>query len=556
VYEHPESEYYSWVTLMNDWWKGAVVYQVYPRSYQDDNGDGVGDLKGITRRLPHIASLGADAVWLSPIFTSPMKDMGYDVSDYCDIDPQFGTLSDFDDLIAKAHDLGLKIIIDQVLSHTSNEHPWFKESRSSKDNAKADWYVWAECNEDGTPPNNWPSVFGGSAWEWDTSRRQYYLHNFLIEQPDLNFHNTEVQDALLETMRFWLDRGVDGFRLDTVNFYFHDKLLRNNPPEQRDDPRPEVNLYGMQDHIFSKTQPENIGFLQRMRALLDEYEGRTMVGEVGEGRRAVEVMAEYTKGNDRLHMAYSFGMLSPDFTAKHFRNQIQGFFDGAPDGWPCWSFSNHDVKRHVTRWLPHAASQDAVAKQAISMLVGFEGTLGIYQGEETGQLETVMEYHELTDPPGIRFWPDETGRDGCRTPMVWDASENGGFSDVKPWLPVKAPQHARSIASQEGQKDSVLEHYRSALSFRKENETLVSGKTRFLDAPEPILAFVRGSGSDALLCVYNLSADTAEISLTGLGDMTGPSLLATIDGNVLSLGANGAALIKPATTGEAFALAN
>ena len=251
---------------MTDWWRGATIYQIYPRSFQDNSGDGIGDLPGITRRLDHVAHLGADAIWLSPVFTSPMADMGYDVSDYTDVDPLFGTLADFDALIARAHDLGLKVIVDQVLSHTSDQHPWFRESRSSKTNDKADWYVWADPDEDGSPPNNWPSVFGGSAWKWDAKRRQYYLHNFLAEQPDLNFHEPAVQDALLEVMEFWLKRGIDGFRLDTVNFYFHDPLLRDNPPCKAKDGKIPSNPYEMQDHRYSKTQPQNIAFLERMRA--------------------------------------------------------------------------------------------------------------------------------------------------------------------------------------------------------------------------------------------------------------------------------------------------
>lgn len=264
--------------MTDEWWRGGVTYQVYPRSFQDSDGDGIGDLKGITDRLRYIASLGVDAVWLSPIFRSPMADMGYDVSDYTDIDPLFGTLADFDNLVAKAHEFGLKVIIDQVISHSSDQHPFFVESRKGGDNPKADWYVWADAKPDGTPPNNWPSVFGGSAWEWDGGRKQYYLHNFLTSQPDFNFHNPEVQDWLLGTMRFWLERGVDGFRLDTVNYYFHDAGLRNNPRRRI---APQVNPYEMQLHKFSKSRPENLDFLARLRALTNEY-GASMVGEVGD----------------------------------------------------------------------------------------------------------------------------------------------------------------------------------------------------------------------------------------------------------------------------------
>jgi len=345
---------------------------------------------------------GADAIWLSPIFTSPQKDMGYDVSNYTDIDPLFGTLADFDVLIQTAHDLGLKVITDQVLSHTSDQHPWFVESRADRANARADWYVWADPLPDGSPPTNWHSHFGGPAWEFDAGRGQYYLHNFLASQPDLNFHNPDVVDAILETAKFWLDRGLDGFRLDTVNYYFHDQKLRSNPPAKTGPYVMATDLYGMQKNIYNKTRPENIGFLERMRALTDQYDDIMMVGEVGEmGQRSIEIMGEYTSGSKRLHMAYSFAMLGPDFTPKHFRDCIEGFQKGAPDGHPKWSFSNHDVPRHATRWSEHAESTDAIARQACAMLMSFEGTVGIYQGEELGQTETELVFEELTDPPAM-----------------------------------------------------------------------------------------------------------------------------------------------------------
>ncbi len=541
---------------MSDWWRGAVVYQIYPRSFRDASGDGVGDLKGITEKLPYVADLGADAIWLSPIFTSPMKDMGYDVSDYCDIDPVFGSLTDFDQMIERAHDLGLKVIIDQVLSHTSDLHPWFKESRVDRTNPKSDWYVWADPKPDGMPPCNWSSVFGGPAWEWEPRRRQYYLHNFLNEQPDLNMHNPEVQDAILATMKFWLNRGVDGFRLDTVNYYFHDQKLQDNPPNPTISPEDSPSeTYGWQQHIYSKNQPENIAFLERMRTLTDEYDGRMMIGEVGDaGETAIQLMGDYTQGQSRLHMCYTFEMLSHAYSAGHFRGIIENFQKGAPNGWASWSFSNHDVCRHVSRWEDHAVDKDVLAKQAISMLCSFEGSIGIYQGEELGLEQTEMEYHELTDPPGIRFWPEVKGRDGCRTPMVWDDHVHGGFSEVTPWLPVKAPQRARNVAGQLGQEGSVLEHYRAVLSHRKATPVLISGETEFLDTPEPILAFVRRIDDVALLCVFNLSQTDQSIAIDGLGQISGPSIAAKIEGNTVHLGSNGAVTITQSALGKTFAL--
>ncbi|WP_136683292.1 alpha-glucosidase [Falsirhodobacter xinxiangensis] len=527
---------------MTDWWRGSVTYQVYPRSFQDSDGDGIGDLPGITRRLGHIAALGADAVWLSPIFPSPMADMGYDVSDYTNIEPLFGTLADFDTLLTVAHELGLKVIIDQVISHCSSEHPLFAESRRDRTNPKADWFIWADAQPDGSPPNNWLSVFGGSAWEWDTRRRQYYLHNFLASQPDFNFHNPEVQDYLLGTMRFWLERGVDGFRLDTVNYYFHDAKLRSNPPLALN--AVPVNPYDMQDHLYSKTQPENLAFLERLRALTDEFPNRMMVGEVGDAQRAVEVMGEYTSGQHRLHMAYSFEMLGDHYNAAFFRRAIEGFFKGAPDGWPCWAFSNHDVTRHASRWAGHGAMAD-VARQAAAVLLSLEGSVCLYQGEELGQTDTELDYSDLTDPKGLRFWPEEKGRDGCRTPMVWDGTTHGGFTAGTPWLPVKPPQIGRNVAAQEGVAGSVLETYRAVLAFRRANPVLRLGASRFHDLPEPVLAFTRHLGAEEMLCIFNLG--TAPVTVAVEGHPTAPSFHATQEGGALTLGPNGFAWLPGGT---------
>lgn len=518
---------------MNEWWRNAIIYQVYPRSFQDDDGDGVGDLQGITRRLPHVASLGADCIWLSPIFKSPQKDMGYDVSDYLAIDPLFGSLEDFDALIAKAHDLGLKVIVDQVLSHTSDEHPWFQQSRKSRDNPKADWYVWADPLPDGSPPTNWHSHFGGPAWEFDPQRGQYYLHNFLASQPDLNFHAPQVVDAILETCRFWLERGLDGFRLDTVNYYFHDQDLRSNQPA---DAAPQVmatDLYGMQDNIHNKTRPENIAFLEKLRALTDQYDNIMMVGEVGEmGERSIKIMGDYTAGTKRLHMAYSFAMLGPDFTATHFRSCIEGFQKGAPDGHPYWSFSNHDVPRHVSRWAQHAVSENALGQMAVNMLMAFPGTIGIYQGEELGQTESELTFEELTDPPALRYWPAVKGRDGCRTPMVWEKhAPNAGFSDGKPWLPVKKPQAAHAV-DQMTANDSMLSHYRGAIAFRKANPALTGMQTEFLDLPEPLLGFHRIAENQTLLCLFNLSKEPASLALKGKVHPVGAHNASVQDGKI------------------------
>jgi len=501
-----------------DWWRGAVIYQIYPRSFQDSNDDGIGDLKGITRRLGHIAALGADAIWISPFFTSPMKDFGYDVSDYCDIDPIFGTLADFDALIAEAHRLDIKVMIDLVLSHTSDQHPWFSESRASKTNAKADWYVWADPKPDGTPPNNWLSIFGGSAWAWDTRRCQYYLHNFLTSQPDLNFHNPDVQDALLLVTRFWLERGVDGFRLDTINFYFHDKLLRDNPglaPELRNaKTAPAVNPYNHQRHIHDKNQPENLAFLKRFRAVLDQFPAVAAVGEVGDSQRGLDIVGEYTSGGDKMHMCYAFEFLAADPLNPSFvREVLTDFEKAAPEGWACWAFSNHDVMRHISRWGAGIADHDAHAKLLSALLMSLRGSVCIYEGEELGLEEAELAFEDLQDPYGIQFWPDFKGRDGCRTPMIWASdAPNGGFSAGKPWLPVPAGHLARAVDRQQGDSGSVLEHYRRFLAFRREHPAFAKGEIDFVHIDAASLGLIRRHGNEILLCLFNLSEAPASVS--------------------------------------------
>lgn len=528
-----------------DWWRGAVIYQIYPRSFQDTDGDGVGDLKGIAGRLDHIASLGVDAIWISPFFKSPMKDFGYDVSDYCAVDPLFGTLEDFDHLIAEAHARNIKVTIDQVLSHTSDQHAWFKESRSSKTNAKADWFVWADAKPDGTPPNNWLSIFGGSAWEWDTTRCQYYLHNFLTSQPDINFHCMAAQDALLDSVEFWLKRGVDGFRLDTVNFYVHSQGLENNPPsklEDRNSPEaPAVNPYNWQDHIHDKSQPENLEFLKRLRALLDRYPGQTTIGEIGDGPRSLKTMAAYTADGDKLHMCYTFDFLSPIFTKEHFVNRIKAFEAIVGDGWPCWAFSNHDIVRHVSRWTKDG-DFDAVAKIAAGILLSLRGSVCLYQGEELGLTEADIAYEDLQDPYGIRFWPEFKGRDGCRTPMVWESNgAHAGFSSAKPWLPVPPEHIAKAVNRETSDRASVLAHYRKMIAFRSAHPALRDGSIAFVDSPADVLAFIREGGGEKILCAFNLGSAAASLAAPAGMKVTaldGSGFAASLDasGRIVSLG--------------------
>ncbi len=508
------------MAVNKDWWRGAVIYQIYPRSFQDSNGDGIGDLLGIVQRLPYIASLGVDAIWISPFFTSPMQDFGYDVSDYCDVDPMFGSLADFDAVIDTAHRLGIRVMIDLVLSHTSAQHPWFIESRASRDNPKSDWYVWADPKPDGTPPTNWLSIFGGSAWQWDARREQYYLHNFLVSQPDLNFHNADVQEALLDVARFWLNRGCDGFRLDTINFYMHDAELRDNPPlpkERRNaNIAPSVNPYNHQEHIYDKNHPDNVKFLARLRAVMEPY-GAAAVGEVGDAQRGMEIMGQYTTGDDLMQMCYAFEFLAKDKpTAARIVEVMELVDEVAADGWACWAFSNHDVVRHATRWDLPAAAQRMFA----TLIMSLRGSVCIYQGEELGLPEADVAFEDLQDPYGIEFWPEFKGRDGCRTPMVWERDNlHGGFSDGKPWLPVSSEHLALAVGAQEDEPGALIHHYRRAIAFRHSHAALAVGSHDAMRAQGDVVYFTRTEGDQTIFCAFNVSDTPSDFDMPA-GDWT------------------------------------
>ncbi|WP_016855695.1 alpha-amylase family glycosyl hydrolase [Halomonas smyrnensis] len=504
----------------HDWWRGATIYQIYPRSFMDANGDGIGDLPGITSRLEHVASLGVDAIWLSPFFTSPMDDFGYDVADYRDVDPMFGTLDDFRALVDRAHELGLRVIIDQVLSHSSDRHVWFQESRRDRTNPKADWYVWADSEPDGNPPNNWMAAFSGRAWTFDARRRQYYLHNFLPSQPDLNFHHPEVQQSQLDNLRFWLELGVDGFRFDVVNYYFHDRALTDNPPMPLDQRRPgNPQSYQCQRHNIE--QPENLAFLERVRALLDEYPGSTTVGEIG-GNDPLPTMAAYTAGESRLHMAYTFDLLDSTGEARELHGVLARFAELGDDTWPCWALSNHDVQRSASSWGQERALL------ALTVLCSLRGSLCLYQGEELGLPEAELAYEDLQAPFGINLWPEVKGRDGCRTPMVWEESANGGFCDegASPWLPVDARHRPLAVEHQEQAPDSLLNRVRQLLRRRADSDLLRQGDQQLIAPealPEEVFGMIRTLGDRRLLCLAHLGhGDTpSDISLdelaTGFG---------------------------------------
>ncbi|MCO7187921.1 MULTISPECIES: alpha-glucosidase family protein [unclassified Pseudoalteromonas] len=502
----------------NEWWKGAVIYQVYPRSFCDTNNDGIGDLQGIISKLDYIKSLGVDAIWISPFFKSPMKDFGYDISDYRDIDPMFGSLEDFDELIDKAHQRNIKIIIDQVLSHTSDEHPWFSESRASQTNPKADWYVWADAKPDGSPPNNWLSIFGGVAWQWDSRRCQYYLHNFLTEQPDLNFHNPEVRQAVLDNVEFWLKKGVDGFRLDAINFCFHDQQLRDNPakPKELRQGRgfSEDNPYAFQYHYYNNTQPENLAFMAEIRALLDRYPGTVSLGEIS-SEDSLQTMAEYTSGGNKLHMGYSFELLTKDYSAGYIRETVSRLEAVMTEGWPCWAFSNHDVERVASRWSKDGKTVDARQASMLTALLGsLRGSVCMYQGEELGLGEADVAFEDLQDPYGITFWPNFKGRDGCRTPMPWnEQSEHAGFTEGKPWLPVSPAHQSQAVSQQTDSADSVLARYQAFMAWRNTVPELQVGDIEFIDTPEPVLAFYRRHQGKTVLCVFNLGEQPTQLAM-------------------------------------------
>ncbi len=494
------------VTPKDEWWRGAVIYQIYPRSFADSNGDGIGDLPGITARLDHVASLGVNAVWISPFFTSPMKDFGYDVADYRDVDPIFGTLADFDALVARAHDLGLKVLIDQVYSHTSDAHAWFAESRSSRMNAKADWYVWADPKIDGSPPSNWQSVFGGPAWTWDARRRQYYMHNFLASQPQLNVHNPGVQQALLDTARFWLDRGVNGFRLDALNFAMFDPLLTDNPPAPPSN-SVKTRSFDYQERLHNQSHADIPLFLERIRALTDSYHGVFTVAEVGgTGAIAEAEKKAFIAGDTRLNSAYGFEFLYADaLTPALVRETLERWPE--TDGWPSWAFSNHDAPRAASRWA-RREDRPVFARMALLLLLSLRGNVFLYQGEELGLTQVEISFDQLQDPEAIANWPLTLSRDGARTPMPWLADDpNAGFTSGAPWLPLGADNHAAAVDLQEADAQSVLVLTRRLIALRNDSAALRSGSITILAATDDILAFERLAAQQRLLCLFNFSAD-------------------------------------------------
>ena len=490
------------------WWRGAAIYQIYPRSFLDSNGDGIGDLPGITARLDYVAALGVDAIWISPFFTSPMADFGYDVADYCDVDPIFGTLADFDALVARAHDLGLKLLVDQVYSHTSIQHGWFSESRADRTNAKADWFVWADPKADGSPPNNWQSVFGGPAWTWDARRRQYYLHNFLASQPQLNVHNPAVQDALLGVAQFWLERGADGFRIDALNFAMHDPQLRDNPPAG-DDGRARTRPFDFQQQRYNQSHPDITQFVERIRALTDRHGAVFTMAEVG-GKEAEREMKLFTAGEARLNSAYGFDFLYAEaLTPKLVAHALELWPDAPEMGWPSWAFENHDAPRAISRWAK-PDRREAFARIKLLLFTALRGNIVLYQGEELGLDQVEIPFDQLRDPEAITNWPLILSRDGARTPMPWQAQdEQGGFSQGAPWLPLGEGNLARAADRQEADPQSLLHLTRRLIALRNAHPALRLGCSAVLQADDSVLVLRRSYGDQAVQCLFNLADDVA-----------------------------------------------
>jgi alpha-glucosidase len=488
--------------MSNEWWRGAVIYQIYPRSFSDSNGDGIGDLPGITARLPYIASLGVDAIWLCPFYVSPQKDFGYDVADYFAVDPAYGTLEHFDALVARAHDLGLKVILDQVWSHTSNEHPWFKASRAHKDGAYADWYVWADPAPDGTPPNNWLSVFGGSAWTWEPRRRQYYLHHFLSSQPQLNLRNERVLAALGRVARFWLKRGVDGFRVDVIWLLIKDEALRDNPPNPGYQPeQAEIHRY-LQVH--SADQPEVHGVITEMRRTLDEFDDRVLIGEIY--LPLERLVAYYGQNLSGAHLPFNFQLLSTAWNARDIARLIEEYEAALPaGGWPNWVLGNHDQKRIAAR------VGDEQARIAAMLLLTLRGTPTMYYGDELGIGAVEIPQESIRDSWALNEPGLGLGRDPARTPMQWDGRANAGFSETVPWLPLA--ETAANVDALKADERSMLTLYRRLLEIRRQYAAIEIGAYQPLGAEHDVLFYRRSLETQEIIVALNFSAEERTLVL-------------------------------------------
>ncbi len=487
------------------WWERGVIYQVYPRSFQDSNADGIGDLAGIESRLDYLASLGVDAIWLSPIFPSPMADFGYDVADYCDVDPIFGDLAGFDRLLLAVHKHGLKLLLDFVPNHSSDQHPWFVESRTSRENAKRDWYIWRDPAPGGGPPNNWISDFGGSSWQWDETTGQYYLHAFLKSQPDLNWRSSEVREAMMSVLKFWFDRGVDGFRIDVLWHIIKAETLPDNPINADWDPCRTQRDQLIQLH--STDQPEAHAISAEFRALADSYQDRVLIGEIALPN---DRLARWygTPAQPQVHLPFNFQLIESEWDAAVLRLKIANYETSLPEfGWPNWVMGSHDAARIAARL------GDAQARVAAMLLLTLRGTPTLYQGDEIGIGEVVIPPDRVRDPQDLRQPNLGIGRDRSRTPIPWDATAYGGFSTVDPWLPLNEDWRERNIAAQAEDTDSLLTLYRRLLTLRRSCEALAIGDMTLVGAADEVLVYQRRYAGDGLLVVLNLTHELQALTL-------------------------------------------
>ena len=488
------------------WWRDGIIYQIYPRSFADSNGDGIGDLQGIISKLDYLQDLGVDAIWLSPINPSPDVDFGYDVSNYLEIDPKYGSLEDFDDLLQAAHQHSIRVILDLVLNHTSDQHPWFVQARSSRDNPYHDWYLWKDPAAGGRVPNNWQAVFGGRAWEYDPTVGQYYYHMFYKQQPDVNWRNPEVRQALLDVFRFWAGRGVDGFRLDVYNVYFKDAHYRNNPSKMG------IRGFDRQEHLYDCDQPELIPLLQEIRQVLDGYPQRYAVGETfnANPRNA----AQYCQPG-LLHQTFNFAFLLSPWKPARFLKAIQEWEGNlAPESTPTYVLNNHDNPRSATRYA--RGEDDEINKVAAALLLTQRGTPFLYYGEEIGMRDVPIPRSQIQDPVGKRFWPFYAGRDGCRSPMQWDSSPHAGFTRGEPWLPAHTNAAARNAVSQRANSGSLWHFYQSLIQLRKSVPALRDGMFLPLTFdPKTLLAYLRQTQEDTIMVILNFSRRPVKFALGG-----------------------------------------
>jgi alpha-glucosidase len=502
------------------WWEDGIIYQIYPLTFADDNGDGTGDLRGIIRRLDYLndgnpesqTSLGIDAIWLSPINQSPMVDNGYDILDYKDICPTFGTMEDFDTLLAEAHQRGIKIILDLVINHTSNQHPWFVESASSPDNPKADWYLWQSPMEGRDLPNNWQSYFGGTGWTYTPDRQQFYFHTFNKNQPDLNWQNPEVRDAIYDIVRFWLDRGVDGFRLDASSAYSKDVYFRDNPLKYGATDKNDYNNY---HHLYEKNLPDNHQIIKEIRAILDEYGDRVLVGETFIDNRLYDSLVFYGVDNDELHLPLNFEFPFSPWYPGYLQREIEKVEKITwDDTWPCYFLDNHDIPRHLSRWVDCSLCFDsvAIAKAAATLLLTVRGTPILYYGQELGMVDnTHIPEDKIQDRAILKSDTSESPppRDSARTPMQWDDSARAGFSfgnDIEPWLPVHPNYPMVNVKTELQDKDSILNFYRMLIQIRRKSDALRRGHWRpLIDYPHEHMAYLRETAHETVLVAINFS---------------------------------------------------